>query len=306
MSSFELRTMNHELRTKLIDTHCHLDFPEFDKDRDDVIKRAKEEGIDYIINVGTSLLSCEKALGLSKSYDFIYATVGLHPHEADKFDNQIGTALEELARKNKVVAIGETGLDYFKNYSQADGSTPLTISPEWNRRAENQRLLFRYLIKLAKDLKLPLVVHTRQAQDETLEILKEASPEKVQIHCFSGDEAFLKECLNLGFFISFTCNITYPVKLSNSRRDHAGVNNIVERDKKAQNLRELVKLAPLERLLLETDAPFLPPEGFRGKRNEPIYLKYLAQEVSRIKEIDIERVAQVTTENAKNFFNLNA
>lgn len=275
--------MNHQPRTKLIDTHCHLDFPEFDQDREEVIKRAKNEGIEYIINIGSSLLSCEKALELSWEQEFIYAGIGLHPHEADKFDSKARNRIEELARKNKVVAIGETGLDYYRNYSKADGSTSLTISPEWNRRAENQKLLFRYLIKLAKDLGLALVVHTRQAPEDTLNILKEMRPEKVQIHCFSGDEDFLKECLDLGFFISFTCNITY---------------------KKAENLRRMVKLTPWERLLLETDAPFLPPEGLRGKRNEPSYLNYLAKEVACIKEADIQIVSQVTAQNAKNFFNL--
>lgn len=253
--------------TKLIDTHCHLDFPEFDKDRGEVIERAKNEGIEYIINIGTSLLSCEKALELSGEQEFIYVGIGLHPHEADKFNSEARSRIEELARKNKVVAIGETGLDYYRNYS----------------KAENQKLLFRYLIKLAKDLNLSLVVHTRQAPEDTLNILKEMRPERVQIHCFSGDEDFLKECLDLGFFISFTCNITY---------------------KKAENLRRLVKLIPLERLLLETDAPFLSPEGFRGRRNEPSYLKYLAKEVACIKEAEIQIISQSTTENAKNFFNL--
>lgn len=250
-----------------IDTHCHLDFPEFDKDRDEAIKRAKDEGVGYIINIGTSILSCEKAVGLSKRYGFIYATVGLHPHEADRFDNEALGSIEKLAGNNKVVAIGETGLDYYRNYSGV----------------ENQKLLFRSLIKLAKNLNLPLVVHTRQAQNDTLEVLKEENPRKVQVHCFSGDENFLKECLGLGFFISFACNITYE---------------------KAQGLRDMVKIIPLERLLLETDAPFLPPEGFRGRRNEPAYLKYLAEELARIKGIDVEAVRRVTSENAKNFFGL--
>lgn len=251
----------------LIDTHCHLDFPEFDKDRDEVARRAKNEGIGYIINIGSGLSASEKALELARFYDFIYATVGIHPHEADKFDERARARIQELVEKDKVVAIGETGLDYYKNYSQA----------------ENQKILFTYLVRLAANLGLPLVIHNRQAEEDTLRILKQALPLRAVVHCFSGDANFLKECLDLGFLISFTCNITY---------------------KKAQNLRSLVKLTPLDRLMLETDAPFLPPEGLRGKRNEPAYVKFLAEEIARIKEIALEEVARITTDNAKEFFNL--
>lgn len=251
----------------LVDTHCHLDFPEFDRDLDEVIVRAKNAGIGYIINIGSSLQGSRKALELSRQHNFIYATIGLHPHEADKFNDEAKAAIEDLAGKDKVVAIGETGLDYYKNFSKAD----------------NQRVLFKYLVKLAKGLGLPLVIHSRQAQEDTLNILNNALPVKCVVHCFSGDENFLKGCLDLGFFVSFTCNITY---------------------KKAQGLRSLVKLTPLERLMLETDAPFLPPEGFRGKRNEPAYVKLLSEEISRIKEVALEEVAEITTNNARKFFNL--
>lgn len=250
-----------------VDTHCHLDFPEFDADRDEVIQRAKNHGISYIINIGSSLEGSKKSLELSKTYSIIYATCGIHPHEADKTDTKIQAKLAELAKKDKVVAIGEVGLDYYKNYS----------------KVENQKSLFISLVKLAKDMELPLVIHNRQAQSDTLKILTQAMPVKAVVHCFSGDEQFLKESLELGFFISYTCNITYN---------------------KAQKLRDLVKITPLDRLLLETDAPFLPPEGFRGKRNEPLYVKYLAQEIARVKEITVDEVAKITTENAKNFFNL--
>jgi len=251
----------------LVDTHCHLDFPEFDEDRDAVIRRAENTGIGYIVNIGSSLAGSKKALELSRQHNFIYATVGLHPHEADRFDNAARASLEKLAREDKVAAIGETGLEYYKNYS----------------KPENQKVLFRYLVNLAKGLNLPIVIHNRQAEEDTLNILNEALPIKVVVHCFSGDEIFLKKCLDLGFFISFTCNITY---------------------RKAQNLRTLVKVMPLDRLMLETDAPFLPPEGFRGKRNEPAYVKLLAEEIARIKEVSFEEVSAVTTDNARRFFNL--
>lgn len=251
----------------LIDTHCHLDFPEFEPDRPKVIQRAKAAGIDYIINIGSSLSGSRNSCLLAQEYDCIYATVGMHPHEADKADEKTIDSLTALAKKNKVVAIGEVGLDYYKNYA----------------RQENQMSLFISLAKLAKDLGLPLVIHNRQADADTLKVLKSYLPLKVVLHCFSGDADFLKECLDLGFFISFTCNVTY---------------------KKAQGLRDLVRITPLDRLMLETDAPFLSPEGYRGQRNEPLYIKMLAQEVCRIKELGLEDIAKSTTDNARQFFRL--
>jgi TatD DNase family protein len=251
----------------LVDTHCHLDFPEFDHDRHEVIQRAKDNGINYIINIGSSLTGSQKSYDLAQKYDFIYATCGIHPHDADKADKKIREDLRLIAKKDKIVAIGETGLDYYKNYS----------------KAENQMSLFVYLVKLAKELNLPLVIHSRLAQDDVLKVLKSLLPIRAVIHCFSGDADFLKNCLDSGFFISFTCNLTY---------------------KKADNLRNLVKVTPLERLMLETDAPFLSPEGLRGKRNEPLYVKSLAQEIAKIKEVNFEDVARITTENARKFFNL--
>lgn len=263
----ELRPKTYDLLHKLIDTHCHLDFPEFDPDRDEVISRAREQGIDRIINIGSSLKGSKDSLALAKKYDFIYATIGIHPHDADSFRESEEKALHQLAQDKKVVAIGEIGLDYFKNYS----------------KHENQRPMFTSLVKLAKALDLPLVIHSREAQADTLKILREAMPLRAVVHCFSGDEVFLRDCLDLGFLISFTCNITY---------------------KKAQNLRNLAEIIPLERLLLETDAPFLPPEGLRGRRNEPAYVRVLADEIARIKRISTEELAKATTDNAIKFFKL--
>ena len=249
------------------DTHCHLDFPEFNPDRDQVIARAKSEQLDFMVNVGASLLGSKMSLELSRKHDFIYASIGLHPHEADKYDKDIHAELIALAGEDKVVAIGEIGLDYYRNYS----------------KAENQKKLFSSLLKLAKEKNLPVIIHSRQAQSDTLEIIKEYLPLSVVVHCFSGDELFLRACLDLGFFVSFTCNITY---------------------KKADNLRRLVSKTPLEKLFLETDCPFLPPEGFRGRRNEPVYVKMLAREIARIKSMDSEEVARITTENARSFFKI--
>jgi len=251
----------------LIDTHCHLDFPEFNADRDEVIKRARDNGIGYIVNIGASIEGSKISLQLAEKYDLIYAAVGVHPHEADKAGADIQAQVEKLARNDKVVAIGEIGLDYFKNYS----------------RAENQKPLFISLLELSVKLDLPVVIHSRQAQVDTLKILTQVKPKKAVIHCFSGDEAFLKEALAANFFISVTCNITYL---------------------KAEKLRALLKHVPLERLMLETDAPFLPPEGLRGRRNEPGLVKNLAIEVAKIKAVEFEELARITTENARHFFNL--
>ncbi len=250
-----------------IDTHCHLDFPEFSQDVDEVIRRALTQGVGYIINVGSSIEGSKRSLALSKQYNFIFTTVGIHPHEADNFSKDAEAELFGLARQDKVAAIGETGLDYFRNYSNP----------------ENQKSLFLSLIKLAKESCLPLVIHSRQAQEDTLRILKEAMPIRAVVHCFSQDEDFLKECMGIGFFISFTCNITY---------------------KNALNLRNLVKLTPIERLMLETDAPFLAPQEFRGRRNEPLYVKELAKEIASIKAMELEEVARITTDNAIRFFGL--
>ncbi len=251
----------------LIDTHCHLDFPAFEPDRQEVIRRAQEAGINYFINIGATLDSSIAACALAQKYSQVYATVGVHPHDADTFDLTALAKLKSLAAEKKVVAIGEAGLDYYRNLSSQ----------------ENQKQAFVKQIALAKELNLPLVVHCRQAESDTLQILKAALPLPAVIHCFSGDEYFLKECLDYGFFISYTCNITY---------------------KKASGLRQMVELTPLDRLMLETDAPYLSPEGFRGQRNEPAQVKLLAEEVSRIKGVEFSRIAQQTTFNAKSFFKL--
>lgn len=251
----------------LIDTHCHLDFPVFDPDRNLVIERAIGTGISYFINIGATIESSSRSCELAKEVPAVYASVGVHPHEADNFDSRAENKLRELAKSNKVVAIGETGLDYYRNLSSRD----------------SQRQAFIKQIRLAKELNLPLIIHSRQAEKEIIQILKDSMPLRAVIHCFAGDEDFLKECMESGFYISYTCNITY---------------------KKAQNLRDMLKLTPLDRLMLETDAPYLATEGFRGKRNEPLQVKLLAEEASRIKDVSFQELADKTTQNAKSFFEL--
>jgi len=259
--------MDLGLALKLIDTHAHLDFPEFDPDRDAVVDRALASGIDYIVNVGSSVKGSFDSVELASRYSCIYAAVGIHPHEADSCSADSNQSIRELAKNNKVVAIGEIGLDYYKNFSQAG----------------NQRALFISSLKLAKDLGLPVVLHSRNAEADTIKMVKDFMPLKAVVHCFSGDGEFLRNCLDLGFFVSYTCNITF---------------------KKAQGLRDVLRITPLERMMLETDAPYLSPEGFRGKRNEPARVKLLAEEIGGIKGTSAAEVAKATSSAAREFFKL--
>ncbi|MBI4974791.1 MAG: YchF/TatD family DNA exonuclease [Candidatus Omnitrophica bacterium] len=254
----------------IIDTHCHLDFKDFDQDRDGVIDRARKAGVNRIVNVGSSIEGTRRSIELAKRYDIVYASLGVHPHEAKSVTDKTIDDFRALAKERKVVAIGEVGLDYYRN-----------LSPK-----EVQVGAFKKFIHLAGDLKLPMILHSREADREVLDILRKEK-EKDQtgvMHCFSGDEDFLKECLDLGLFISFTCNLTF---------------------KNAKNLREVAKGVPAERLLLETDAPFLAPQEFRGKRNEPSYLVYLVEEWSKVLGLSKDDIARITTHNANRLFKLN-
>ncbi|MDP2921757.1 MAG: TatD family hydrolase [Candidatus Omnitrophota bacterium] len=253
----------------LIDTHCHLDFKDFDSDRDIVLKRSRDNGVGFIINVGSSMEGTARSVQLAGDNESIYAAIGIHPHEADRVSENDIKVFQGFLEKPKVVALGEIGLDYYKNISSG----------------ENQRKLFRRLLEIAKGAGLPLIIHNRDANSDMMNILKEVIGKRASgvMHCFSGDEAFLKECLDMGLFISFTCNITY---------------------KNAERLRGVAKSVPMDRLLLETDAPFLAPQEFRGKRNEPMRVKYAAEEIARIKGLSFEEVARITTDNAKVLFKL--
>ena len=256
----------------LIDTHCHLDFPDFDPDRETVLENAKSAGVEAVINVGASLQGSRDAVGLAGKYRDVFASVGIHPHDARLSSPEALAEIEGLLRDRRVVAVGEVGLDYYRNLSLP----------------EIQVKVFRAFIEMALKARLPLIVHTRQAEKETLEILKDyegLSSIGVVIHCFSGSEDFLKKCLEAGFFVSFTCNVTYT---------------------KAQNIKNLVRLAPLDRMFLETDAPFLAPESKRGKRNEPANLIESANEVAWLKGLTLEKVCNETTKNARSFFELPA
>jgi TatD DNase family protein len=253
----------------IVDTHCHLDFPDFDRDREEVITRAAKGGVRYIINIGSSPDSSRRSLSLAGQYKGIFATVGIHPHYARDTGGKLPGELEELSRGEKVVAIGEVGLDYYRD-----------ISP-----GRLQRELFRRFTVLARETGLPLVIHSRDAHRDTLSILKSEYGSGIRgvMHCFSGDGDTLKECLDLGLHISFAGNMTFPG---------------------SEALRLVASAVPVERLLLETDAPYMSPQGHRGKRNEPSYLGPLIDEHARLQGLSREDIARITTHNAKTLFGL--
>ncbi len=255
----------------LIDTHCHLDFKDFDTDRDSVIDRALRAGVTKIINIGSSIEGTRRSVELAKKYEMVYATLGVHPHDAKTVTDKVIEEFRSLAKEPRVVAIGEVGLDYYRN-----------LSPK-----EDQISAFKKFIRLALDLDLPLVLHGREADDDMLSILRSAAGKqgvRGVMHCFSGDAGFLKQCLDLGLYVSFTCNVTF---------------------KKADTLREVATAMPVERLLLETDAPYLAPQALRGQRNEPAHLTYLVEEWSKILSLSKEDIARITTHNANRLFRLN-
>ena len=253
----------------LIDSHAHLEMPDFKKDLEAVVQRAKESGVEYTFTVGTEKKDWTRALEIAHSYPSIYAILGVHPHNAKEIDDETYSILKRLCRDEKVKAYGEIGLDFYRNHSPRD----------------IQLKRFREQIVLAKELRLPIVIHDREAHRETLEILKSEKAEDCGgiIHCFSGDSQMAKECIEMGFYISIPGTVTF---------------------KNTGEFHEIIKQLPLESLLIETDAPFLAPVPFRGKRNEPSYVRYTAQKVAEIKGVSFEKVAEVTTDNALRVYRL--
>lgn len=252
----------------LIDTHCHMDFKEFDADRDAALERAKAAGIGRIINIGSSIEGSRRSVALAGKYEMVYASIGIHPHDAKSLTPDVISELKSLAASPKVVAIGEVGLDYYRN-----------LSPK-----NEQIAAFETFIALAGELDLPLVIHARECGNDVIGMLKRArqgAPVRGVMHCFSGDEETLKKCLDIGLYISFTCNLTF---------------------KNAGLLRQTAKAMPVERLLLETDAPYLAPEGMRGKRNEPAYMVTLLDVWSKILGLSKEDIERITTHNANTLF----
>lgn len=251
----------------LIDTHIHLDFDEFSPDFSEVMKRAAEAGVKYFLNVGTTLEKSLKSVELARKYENIYASVGFHPHDAANLDDENFKKIKELTSEEKVVAIGEVGLDYFRD-----------ISPR-----EAQKLAFEKFLSLYKETGLPLIIHSRESYDELLSMLENLlePPVRGVMHCFSADESVLRRALGIGLHVSFAGQISY---------------------KKNENLRNLAKLVPDRRLLLETDAPFLPPKSKRGERNEPAFLVETARLIANLRGVTLEDLGRITTLNTRRLF----
>ena len=257
----------------LIDTHAHLDDARFDVDREAVIARAQAAGVDTFVTIGCDLETSRAAVALADRYPFVYAAIGVHPHEAKQVGDTWYEDLRRLAAHPKVRAYGEIGLDYHYNHS----------SPQV------QRARFREQVLIAKDLRLPIVIHTREAQEDTISILKEEKASDVGgvFHCFSGDAWLAKDALDLGFSLSFSGVVTFQ---------------------NAAMLRDIVKTVPMNRILIETDCPYLTPVPHRGKRNEPAFVSLVAEKIAELKGLEgpagVEEVGRVTSENARRLFKL--
>ena len=259
----------------LIDTHCHLEMDAFDQDREEVIQRARDAGIEAMITIGSDLEGNIGGLELSGKYDFIYSSVGFHPHDAKDFTGEIFDKIKEWAInsgkgqvvRSKVVAIGEIGLDYHYD----------------NSPREIQREVFMKQLIFAKEINLPVVIHSREAKKDTLDIVRESGVRKGVFHCFSGDMDMAEKAMGMGFYIS----IAGPVTFKNTKK-----------------LKEVAEAIPDDYLLIETDAPYLTPEPLRGKRNEPSYIIHTAKAVAELRGITPEDISRVTTLNAKRLFRI--
>ncbi|MBI1893316.1 MAG: TatD family hydrolase [Candidatus Rokubacteria bacterium] len=247
----------------LFDTHAHLHFEEFDADRPLVLERARGAGVRRFLTIGIDVETSRSAVALAEAEADCFAAVGLHPHEASKGTDATWIAFRQLAASPKVVALGEMGLDFFRNLSPRD----------------EQVRAFRRQIRLARELGKPILIHCREAHAEVLVILQEEGARELGgiMHCFSGDAEFAKACLELGFLISIAGPVTYP---------------------NARKLPEVVRAVPQDRLVLETDCPYLPPQPHRGQRNEPAYLTHTARRVADLLGLTLEEVAEVTTASA--------
>lgn len=250
----------------LIDSHAHLDDSKFNDDRHEVILRAKERGVTHIINVGYDLESSKRSVRLAEEYDFIYAAVGIHPHDAVDAPGDAIDQLRELAGHKKVVALGEMGLDYYRNLSPRD----------------MQKEMFRKQIELAVEVGLPIIVHDREAHGDTVEILRQYKGRIGGVlHCFSGSWEMARESMDMGFYIS----IAGPVTFNN-----------------ANKLKEIAAQVPLDRILVETDSPYLTPEPFRGKRNESGHVFFVAERIAQLRGMRVDDLSQAAAENTLRLF----
>ena len=253
----------------LIDSHCHIDDARFDVDREAMLTRARAAGVEHFVTIGCDLETSRAAVALAQQHPFIVATVGVHPHEVKRIETTWYDELRSLARNKEVVAYGEIGLDYHYDHSPR----------------EVQRQRFREQVQLARELGLPIVIHTREAQEDTITILKEEKAGELGgvFHCFSGDAWLAKDALDLGFYLSFSGVITFQ---------------------NATMLRDIVKTVPLDRILVETDSPYLTPTPHRGKRNEPAYVRQVAEKIAELHGIGVQEVEEATTQNTKQLFRI--
>jgi TatD DNase family protein len=254
---------------EFVDTHCHLDSDDFDNDRKDILARAKRAGVRQIVAIGIDVPSSKRAIALAEDSGEIYATVGIHPHNAKVLTSEDIQELLSLGGKPQVVAYGEIGLDFFRNH-QAQSVQVACMEEQLN---------------LAHQLGLPVVIHNRQAHKEILQILRKNEVWEIggAMHCFSGDWSFAKKCLDLGLYLSIAGPVTFN---------------------KSQILQELAQNCPLERLLIETDSPFLAPVPKRGKRNEPAFIVYTAEKIASLRKLPVAEVARQTSLNARRLFKL--
>lgn len=249
-----------------IDSHSHLFYPNFSEDINVVIQNASANLVEYILVPATNIVSCLQTIELTNKFNNIFGAVGIHPHDTKEWEENIIGELKTLSKNQKIVAIGEIGLDYYYDFSPK----------------ETQIKAFRSQIELAIELNLPIIVHNREADNDILNIIREykSTSLKGQFHCFNGNLKDALELIEMGHYVSFTGNITF---------------------KKADNLREIVKEIPINNLLLETDSPFMTPVPFRGKRNEPAYVRYVAKQIAEVKNISEDKVGNITLDN---FFKL--
>jgi len=253
----------------IIDTHAHYDHRQYNGDRDSLIRSLPQNDVNFVINVGSSMNSSRASVRLAGEYEFFFASVGVHPHEAKSLDEEKLAELKALCNNKKVVAYGEIGLDFFHNFSPPDV----------------QHVWFQRQLGLAHELDLPVIIHSRDAAEDVFDVIKDSSVRKGVIHSFSGDAALALRYINLGFYIGIGGVVTFN---------------------KAGTLKAAVEAVPLERIVLETDCPYLTPVPNRGKRNDSLHLTYIANEIAKIKGVSFETICAKTTENALNLFNLEA
>ncbi len=252
--------------SNIFDTHAHYDDSRFDEDREDVFVRLKEQGVTNIVNCGCDLRTSLKTVEFTENYDFIYGAVGVHPHEAEDTTEEELLKIKELYSKKKIVAVGEIGLDYHYDFSPR----------------ERQLEIFERQLKLANEFNLPAIIHDREAHEDTMKLLKSYKPKGV-VHCFSGSAEMAKEIIKLGLYIGIGGAVTF---------------------KNAKKPVEVVENLPIDRLVLETDAPYMTPVPFRGQRCDSAHIAYTAEKIAEIRKIDVQELIDICNENAKKLFNI--